>query len=107
PADPVRNFRSALVDEGPRRGRLEARYDFAVFSGLSHDRRRRGEAETALPVRLMLSLESDRPRLDIELEVINRAEDHRLRVHFPLPFQAGHSVADTAFHAPARAVAAA
>src|SRR5207237_25815 len=107
PADPVRNLRSALLEEGPLRARLEARYDFAVFSGLSHDRQRRNETETALPVRLMLSLEADRPRLDIELEVINRAEDHRLRVHFPLPFQAGHSVADTAFHATARAVAAA
>ena len=107
PADPVRNLRSALLEDGPLRARLEARYDFAVFSGLSHDRQRRKETETALPVRLMLSLEADRPRLDIELEVINRAEDHRLRVHFPLPFQADRSVADTAFHATARAVAAA
>ena len=107
PADPVRNLRSALLEEGPLRARLEARYDFAVFSGLSHGRQRRNETEMALPVRLVLSLEADRPRLDIELEVINRAEDHRLRVHFPLPFQADRSVADTAFHATARAVAAA
>jgi 2-O-(6-phospho-alpha-D-mannosyl)-D-glycerate hydrolase len=107
PADPVRNLWSALREEGPLRARLEARYDFAVFSGLSHDRQRRRETETTLPVRLMVSLEADRPRLDMELEVINRAEDHRLRLHFPLPFQARHSVADTAFHATARAVVAA
>ena len=86
-ADPVRNLRSALLEAGPLRARLEARYDFAVFSGLSHDRRRRSEAQTTLPVRLTLSLEADRARLDMELEVINRAEDHRLRVHFPLPFR--------------------
>jgi alpha-mannosidase len=107
PADPVRNFRSAVLEEGPLRARLEARYDYAVFSGLSHDRRSRGDVEAALPIRLVLSLEADRPRLDIELEVINRAEDHRLRAHFPLPFQAGDSAADTAFHVTARAVAAA
>jgi alpha-mannosidase len=107
PTDPVRHFRSAVLEEGPLRARLEARYDFAVFSGLSHDRRSRGHVETVLPIRLTVSLEADRPRLDIELEVINRAEDHRLRTHFPLPFRANDSAADTAFHVTARAVAAA
>jgi len=107
PADPVRQIRSAVLEEGPLRARLEARYDFAVFSGLSHDRRSRGDVETVLPIRLTLSLEADRPRLDVELEVINRAEDHRLRAHFPLPFRASDSAADTAFHVTARAVAAA
>ena len=104
PADPVRNLRSALVEQGPIRARLEARYDLAVFSGLSHDRQTRGAEETALPIRFTVSLEADQPRLDIELEVINRTEDHRLRVHFPLPFQASHSAADTAFHVTARGV---
>jgi alpha-mannosidase len=107
PADPVRNLSSALVEEGPLRARLQVRYDFAVFSGLSHDRRGRSDVQTTLPIRLTLSLEADQPRLDMELEVINRAEDHRLRVHFPLPFQATQSVADTAFHATPRPVAAA
>ncbi len=107
PAYPVRRFTSAVLEAGPLRARLEARYDFAVFSGLSHDRRSRGDVETALPIRFTLSLEADLPRLDIELEVINRAEDHRLRAHFPLPFQASDSFADTAFHVTARAVAAA
>jgi alpha-mannosidase len=105
PAHPVRHLRSAILEEGPLRARLEARYDLAVLSGLSHDRRSRGDVETVLPIRLTLSLEADRPRLDIELEVINRAEDHRLRAHFPLPFQASDSAADTAFHVTLRAVA--
>jgi alpha-mannosidase len=107
PADPVSNFRSALLEAGPLRARLEARYDFAAFSGLSHDRRSRGDVTRTLPIRLTLSLEADRPRLDMELEVINRAEDHRLRVHFPLPFEASHSAADSAFHVTARSVAGA
>jgi alpha-mannosidase len=55
----------------------------------------------------MLALEADRPRLDIELEVINRARDHRLRAHFPLPFRASHSAANTPFHVTERAVIAA
>src|SRR5437764_12522444 len=50
-----------------------------------------------LPVRLRLSLEADIPRLDLELEIINRAPAHRMRAHFPLPFQVVESAADTAF----------
>ena len=104
PVDPVRNFRSLVQEAGPLRARLEARYDYAVISGLSADRRSRGDLETILPIRLTLSLDADQPRLDLELEVINRARDHRLRAHFPLPFDTSHSAADTPFHVTARAV---
>jgi len=107
PADPVRKVSSGVLEAGPLRARLEARYDFAVFSGLSHDRQARGDLEVALPIRLTLTLEADRPRLDIELEVINRARDHRLRAHFPLPFPATRSAANTPFHVTERAVTAA
>src|SRR5947208_13593069 len=104
---PVRNFTGTIKEEGPARARLEARFDYVVRSGLSQDRRRRADAETSLPVRLALSLEAETPRLDIELDVINRATDHRLRVHFPLPFSATESAADTPFHVTRRPVVAA
>jgi alpha-mannosidase len=107
PTDAVRNVKSAILEAGPLRARLEARYDLAVFSGLSHGRQARGDLEVTLPIRLILTLEANRPRLDIELEVINRAADHRLRAHFPLPFHASHSAANTAFHVTERAVTAA
>src|SRR5207249_10649769 len=103
---PVRNFTDTINEEGPARARLEARFDYVVRSGLSQDRRRRADAETSLPVRLALSLEAETPRLDIELDVINRATDHRLRVHFPLPFSATESAADTPFHVTRRPVVA-
>jgi alpha-mannosidase len=57
-----------------------------------------------LPIQLTLSLEADTPRLDIEMEIINRTPDHRLRVHFPLPFQVNESTADTPFHVTRRRV---
>src|SRR2546423_2036793 len=104
PADPVRRLTSTVQEAGPLRARLEARYDYAVYSGLSADRRARAELETTLPIRLTLSVEADRPRLDVELAVINRARDHRLRVHVPLPFHTTHSAADTPFHVTKRAV---
>ena len=104
---PVRNFASTISEPGPLRGSLETRFDYVVPSGLSKDRRRRADVDTVLPVRLAISLEADTPRLDIELDVINRATDHRLRVHFPLPFSATASAADTPFHVTRRPVVAA
>ena len=83
---------------------FQARFDLAVYDGLRPDRQARGDRETTLPVRLRLSLEFDTPRLDLELEIINRTPDHRLRAHFPLPFQVVESAADTAFHVTRRPV---
>jgi alpha-mannosidase len=105
--DPVRNLRSTVEEAGPLRARIEAAFDYAVFAGLSPDRRARTDLGAPLPVRLTVSLEADQPRLDFEVEIINRARDHRLRAHFPLPFRAHHSAADTAFHVTPRAVATA
>ncbi len=104
PADPVRNFSSTVGETGPLRASLEARFDLAVYHGLRPDRRARGDRETTLPIRLSLSLEAGVPRLDVELEIINRTPDHRLRAHFPLPFHVSESAADTPFHVTRRPV---
>jgi mannosylglycerate hydrolase len=104
PAAAVHHLTSTILESGPLRARLEARFDYVVYSGLTSDRKARLDLETTLPIRLTLSLDADRPRLDVEVDVINRAEDHRLRVHFPLPFRVSHSVADTPFHVTPRAV---
>ena len=104
PPNPVRNFTSVVTEAGPLRARLEARFDHVVHSGLSRNRRRRADIETTLPVRLVLSLEAEEPRLDIELAVVNRATDYRLRLHFPLPFSTAESAADTPFHVTRRPV---
>ena len=104
PPRPVRGLTSRVLENGPLRARLEARFDFAVVSGLSADRRHRGDAEAVLPVRLILSMAADTPRLDVELQIENRATDHRLRAHFPLPFSAARSASDTAFHVTRRPV---
>jgi alpha-mannosidase len=104
PADPVRNFSSTVVETGPLRTSMEARFDLAVYDGLRPDRQARSDRETMLPIHLTLSLEADTSRLDIELEIINRTPDHRLRAHFPLPFQVSESAADTPFHVTRRPV---
>jgi alpha-mannosidase len=104
PPQPIRNFASTVLADHPARGRLQAAFDFAVYSGLSADRRQRGEVEATIPIRLALSLDADSPRLDIEVALDNRASDHRLRVHHPLPFSVHESAADTPFHVTRRPV---
>lgn len=100
----LRNLTSQVLDADPLRPRLEVRFEYVVPIRLTADRQRRTDEEVALPVRISLSMEADEPRVDIELTIINRAEDHRLRVHFPLPFAVEQSAADTPFHVTGRPV---
>jgi alpha-mannosidase len=94
-----------VVEPGPLRGRVDVRFDRSIPSGLRPDRRRRSATDpVGMPVRLVLTLDADSPRLDLELEIENRATDHRLRTHFPLPFTADESAADTPFHVTRRRV---
>ena len=103
-AEPIAGLHSRVLEAGPLRARLEASFEYRVFSGLRPDRQSRTDAVVALPVRLTLTLEAGRPRLDIALEIDNRARDHRLRTHFPIPFSVTESAADTPFHVTRRPV---
>ncbi len=91
-------WEARCLEAGPLRGCVELRLLYRVPAGLTADRQRRLEEPVELPVVLRVRLEARSPQLDCELEVINRASDHRLRVLFPLPFAAAQSDADTAFH---------
>jgi alpha-mannosidase len=108
PDDPIfTTLRGAVwnvLEAGPLRGRVEVRVDRCIARGLRPDRRRRPADPVGMPVRLLVSLDVDSPQLDFELEIENRAADHRLRAHFPLPFVARESAADTPFHVTRRAV---
>jgi hypothetical protein len=51
---------------------------------LGSDRRRDGVEPVDLPVRIRIRLARDVPRADVEVELDNTAEDHRLQILFPL-----------------------
>ncbi|HEY9286861.1 MAG TPA: glycoside hydrolase family 38 C-terminal domain-containing protein [Candidatus Dormibacteraeota bacterium] len=95
------------LEQHPARAWLEVRFTGSVPGGLSHDRRRRGDGQVPMPVRMVLELAADSSRLDLTVELENRARDHRLRVHFPLPYSVTDSAADTPFHVTRRPVHAA
>ena len=88
----------AVRETGPLRASLETRFQYWVPAGLGADRQHPAATEVPLEVRVAISLERDVPRLDITMEVVNLAMDHRLRARFPTPFPITHSDADTAFH---------
>lgn len=94
-----------VVERGPLRASLRTRFVYNVPQGLGIDRRPTGDRIT-LPVELIVSLEKKSSRLDVRMKVENRARDHRLRAHFPLPFKPDHSSADTAYHVTPRPVQA-
>jgi len=96
------SVRSLLA--GPHRGRLEAQLRYQLPARLTDDRRGRSREIVEFPITVRVSLDADSPQLDVEVELENRAEDHRLRVHFPVPFALTESAADTAYHVTRRAV---
>ncbi|MDQ6711358.1 MAG: hypothetical protein M3Z11_12505 [Candidatus Dormibacteraeota bacterium] len=94
-----------IREAGPLRATLTTRFAYRVPAGLAPNHRGPVDAEVTLDVGLTVSLERDLARLDIALQVENRARDHRLRVHFPLPFAVAASHADTAYHVTGRPAA--
>lgn len=92
------------AEAGPHRSALERELFYRLPAALTPDRRRRSEAMVEVPIRQRIALEADQARLDFVLELDNQVADHRLRVHFPLPFDADGSNANTPFHVTRRPV---
>lgn len=74
------------VERGAAMQRLHIALHLHVPAGLSDDRQARGRETVALAVDTCITLAAGVPRVDVATEVDNPARDHRLRVHFPAPF---------------------
>ncbi len=62
---------------------------YRVPEALAPERSRRSETGVDLPITTRVTLTAGVRRVDFETVVENTARDHRLRVHFPVPFPAG------------------
>ena len=60
--------------------------DLRVPAGLSGDRQSRSTELVTVPIRTQVSLIPGIARIDIHTELENTARDHRLQVHFAVPF---------------------
>ncbi len=59
---------------------------YRVPEALAPERSRRSEKWVDLPIITRVTLTAGVRRVDFQTEVENTAQDHRLRVHFPVPF---------------------
>jgi alpha-mannosidase len=74
------------VDRGPLYQSIQVRLCLQVPSQLAPDRGSRSTELVELNILTQARLTEGVPRLDFHTQVDNQALDHRLRVHFPLPF---------------------
>jgi mannosylglycerate hydrolase len=72
-------FTSSLLESGPVRAVLELKGNLSLPAELEGDTR--SEKRVDMPVKFTLALYSGIARLDIRLEIVNTAKDHRLRLH--------------------------
>ncbi len=86
-----------VIEAGPARRTLEVRQVYSLPAGLAADRQARSEERAACEIVSRVSLYPGIPRVDIETEVENRAQDHRLRVHFPAGVRTARSQAEQHF----------
>ncbi|HEY5171117.1 MAG TPA: glycoside hydrolase family 38 C-terminal domain-containing protein, partial [Acidimicrobiia bacterium] len=92
--------RVEVPEAGPVRARIaiEAEYTWPAFA-VGDDRAcsRRSEETVRARVRTVLELRAGEGFLRVAHEIDNRARDHRLRAHFPLPARVEGSDAECAF----------
>lgn len=74
---------ASVVETGPVRWTLEVRQTCRLPARLTDDRNGRSDEEVDCEIVSRVRLYPGVARLDIETEIDNRAEDHRLRVLFP------------------------
>lgn len=84
---------------------LEIRARYRVPEQLAPDRAARSARTVSLPVRIAIRLFTQLDRVDFELEVDNRARDHRLRVLLRAPFAARRFQVESAFEVAERPIA--
>ncbi|HHY34080.1 MAG TPA: hypothetical protein GX510_00365 [Firmicutes bacterium] len=92
-----RPLRVSIEEKGPVRATLRVEMVYAVPRSLAKDRDSRDKKTVPLRIVTRVSLMSGIRRIDFRTTVENQALDHRLRVHFRVPFVAEKSYAGCQF----------
>ncbi len=100
----LRDVRVETTRDGPVQV-LEIRGVLPVPQRLAADRARRVDETVDVPVRLRVSLIPGVARADVEVEIDNRAEDHRLEILFPSGSACSSAAYDGHFEVVERATA--
>jgi mannosylglycerate hydrolase len=86
-----------VVERGPLRGALRITLSLLVPAAVSAAREARSARRVPLDIESIISLEAGSPLVFVTTTVVNRAEDHRLRVLFPTGIRTRTATADSAF----------
>ncbi len=82
---------------GPLRGRLVWSGSMRLPRALARDRQSRSEESVDCPMVIRLTLDIDSPLVDVQIDLANSAEDHRLRAIFPTGIVSNEVVSDGQF----------
>ncbi len=85
------------VEAGPLRGIVEIDRRYRWPAGLSADLARRSQETVEVVVTSRIELRVDEPFVRVSMSYDNRAADHRLRFHVPLPQEVDRSFAEGQF----------
>jgi alpha-mannosidase len=77
------DLRGVTIHQGPVRQTMTVSLTLRVPLSLSPGRKSRFKELVDLPITSTITLTQGVPRVDVHTQVVNRARDHRLRVHFP------------------------
>lgn len=104
--DAPASVRIEPVEQGPLRATLRVvrEYDWPVR--LADDRDERSTETVRVPVTTLVSLCTGEPFARLDVSFVNPAEDHRLRLHVPLPAAADRSAAAGQFAVTTRGTSA-
>jgi mannosylglycerate hydrolase len=105
-ADRFTSPRLKRVDllQGPVQHSLEFELELKTPLTLAPGRKSRSKEQVILPITTIITLTNGIPRVDIRTTFTNNARDHRLRVHFPAPFQVDSASQDGHFEVVERKV---
>ncbi len=87
----------SISENGPLRASVNVDHSLHVSPTLNHRKSDSGET-VEIPVQMKITLEKNRRWPELEFEVDNRAESHRLRVLFPLGLDAKNSWGEGQFN---------
>jgi len=76
---------------------LEINLDLHTPLSLSEDRKTRSQKHTVIPISTWVALPHGVRRVEVRTVLENTACDHRLRVHFPVPFHCSEAMHDGHF----------
>jgi len=98
-------LKSVTTRRGAASQTLSIQLSLKIPAAINPDRKFRSKEMVEIVITSVATLHAGVPRIDIHTTLENHARDHRLRVHFPTPFQVDSFLTDNHFDLQERQIA--